>query len=380
MKIIITEEQYKLLEGLLTETEQSGFWSTVVTTVQGLVNSSWKANPLSISYYFVKLAMSVLGVDRIKKVRLIFPQSNWEMNAVNIMKSLGIVTGVYESLDDAIKYCKTLSSKGVKVEEFVIGSHGKAGNLLMTKASEYGYHFDTTFLSSFKPLISQNTKVFFTACNGADYLLLLKNAADELGVTTYGSQGIYNYVTNESEKGFYWCSTKPTKKFDITSNETLPTYKIYYNTITDIWIPNLDKNEVDAIVTIDPKLFGIKFDTKKLHLTSEKYHVTIDYDKNGKPIEAYSFNLDTLDLLNEKNWNELSDKGIKGNISDNFSKTIFNNITNGKVKIEFVTKNGLINLTSLKPLTVKSKNDVDNDYLLKNKICGKMTSSPISWV
>ena len=377
MKIIIRESQYKFLN---EQSNFSNFWGTVTSTVNGLIKNSWKVNPLSISYYFIKLAMSILGVDGIKKVRLIFPQSNWEMNAVNFMKSLGIVTGVYESLDDAIKYCKTLSSKGVKIEEFVIGSHGKAGNLLMTKSSEYGYHFDTTFLSSFKPLISQNTKVFFTACHGADYLLLLKNAADELGVTTYGSQGIYNYVTNESEKGFYWCSTKPTKKFDITNGQILPTYKIYYNTITDIWIPNLDKNEVDVIVTIDPKLIGIKFDTKKLHLTSEKYTVTIDYDKNGKPIEAYSFNLDTLDLLNEKNWNELSDKGIKGNISDNFSKTIFNNITNGKVKIEFVTKNGLISITSLKPLTVKLKNDVDNDYLLKNKICGKMSSSPISWI
>jgi hypothetical protein len=375
MKIIIKESQYKFLN------EQSNFWGAVVSTVKGLVKNSWKINSISISYYFVKLAMSVLGVDGIKKVRLIFPQSDWEINAVNSMKFLGIVTGVYESLSDAIKYCKTLSSKGVKADELVIGSHGKAGNLLMTKTSEYGYHFDTSFLSSFKPLISQNTKVFFTACHGADYLLLLKNAADELGVTTYGSQGVYNYVTNESEKGFYWCSTKPTKKFDITSNETLPTYKIYHNTITDIWIPNLDKNEIDAIVTIDPKLFGVNFSPKKLHLTSEEYSKTINYDKNGEPIEAYSFNLDALDLLDEKKYRELSDKGIKGlYVSDYFSKTIFNNIKNGRVKIEFVTKNGLINLTSLKPLNSKSKNDVTNDYLLKNKICGKMSSSPISWL
>jgi len=374
MKIIIKESQYKFLN------EQSNFWGTVVSTVNGLIKNSGKVNPLSISYYFIKLAMSVLGVDRIKKVRLIFPQSDWEINAVNSMKSLGIVTGVYESLGDAIKYCKTLSSKGVKADEFVIGSHGKAGNLLMTKTSEYGYHFDTSFLSSFKPLISQNTKVFFTACHGADYLLLLKNAADELGVTTYGSQGIYNYVTNESEKGFYWCSTKPTKKFDITHGDTLPTYSNYYNSFADIWIPNLDKNEIDVIVTIDPKLFGINFSPKKLHLTSDKGYKVVDYDKNGQPIEAYSFNLDTSNLIDEKKYNELSNKGIKGSLYDYFSKTIFNNVKNGRVKIEFITKNGLINLTSLKPLKVKNKNDVTNDYLLKNKICGKMSSSPISWV
>ncbi len=375
MKILIKESQYKKILS-----EQFN-WDKVTTTVQSFLSDTAKiANPISISYYFLKLGLSIFGVDKLKKVRLIFPLKDWEMTSVNLMKSLGIVTGVYESLDDAIKYCKTLSSKGVKIEEFVIGSHGKAGNLLMTKSSEYGYHFDTTFLSSFKPLISQNTKVFFTACNGADYLLLLKNAADELGVTTYGSQGIYNYVTNESEKGFYWCSTKPTKKFDITSNETLPTYKIYYNTITDIWIPNLDKNKVDAIVTIDPKLFGIKFDTKKLNLTSEEYPKIINYDKNGKPIEAYSFRLDTTNLIDEKKYNELRNKGIKGSLSEYFSKIITNNITNGRVKIEFVTKNGLTNLTSLKPLKAKSKDDITNDYLLKNKICGKMSSSPISWL
>jgi hypothetical protein len=374
MKILIKESQYKKILS-----EQFN-WDKVTTTVQSFLSDTAKiANPISISYYFLKLGLSIFGVDKLKKVRLIFPLKDWEMTSVNLMKSLGIVTGVFTSLNDAVKYCNTLVSKGVKVDEFVIGSHGKAGNLLMTKVSKYGY-FDTAFLSSFKPLISQNTKVFFTACHGADYLLTLKNAADELGVTAYGSQGIYNYVTNDSEKGFYWCSTKPTKKSVISHGKTLPTYGIYYNSLTNIWIPNLDKNKIDAIVTIDPKLFGVNFNPKKLNLTSNDSPSTVNYDKNGEPINAYSFNLSVGDLIDEKKYNELSKKGIKGSLYDYFGKTIINNITNGKVKIEFVTKNGLINLTSLKPLQAKSKDDVTNDYLLKNKICGKMSSSPISWL
>ena len=374
MKILIKESQYKKILS-----EQFN-WDKVTTTVQSFLSDAAKiANPISVSYYFLKLGLSIFGVDKLKKVRLIFPLKDWEMTSVNLMKSLGIVTGVFTSLNDAVKYCNTLVSKGVKVDEFVIGSHGKAGNLLMTKSSKYGY-FDTAFLSSFKPLISQNTKVFFTACHGADYLLTLKNAADELGVTAYGSQGIYNYVTNNSEKGFYWCSTKPTKKSVISHGKTLPTYSIRYNSLTNIWIPNLDKNKIDAIVTIDPKLFGVNFNPKKLNLTSNDSPSTVNYNKNGEPINAYSFNLDVNDLIDEKKYNELGKKGIKGSLSDYFGKTIINNITNGKVKIEFVTKNGLINLTSLKPLQTKSKNDVTNDYLLKNKICGKMSSSPISWL
>jgi hypothetical protein len=374
MKILIKESQYKKILS-----EQFN-WDKITNHVQSFLSDAAKiANPIGISYYFLKLGLSIFGVDGLKKVRLIFPLKDWEMTSLNLMKSLGIVTGVFTSLNDAVKYCNTLVSKGVKVDEFVIGSHGKAGNLLMTKSSKYGY-FDTTFLSSFKPLISQNTKVFFTACHGADYLLTLKNAADELGVTAYGSQGIYNYVTNESEKGFYWCSTKPTKKFVISPGNTLPTYSIRYNSLTNIWIPNLDKNKIDAIVTIDPKLFGVNFSPKKLNLTSNDSPSTVNYDKNGQPINAYSFNLDVGNLIDEKKYNELSKKGIKGSLYDYFGKTITNNITNGKVKIEFVTKNGLINLTSLKPLQTKSKDDVTNDYLLKNKICGKMSSSPISWL
>jgi hypothetical protein len=48
MKILITEEQYKFLN------EQSNFWGTVTSTVNGFIKNSWKVNPLSISYYFIK--------------------------------------------------------------------------------------------------------------------------------------------------------------------------------------------------------------------------------------------------------------------------------------------------------------------------------------
>ena len=63
-------------------------------------------------------------------------------------------------------------------------------------------------LNEAKPLISTNTKVFFTACFGADFLKRLTDASKQLGgVGVYGSAGVYNYLTNQSEKGFYYCKT-----------------------------------------------------------------------------------------------------------------------------------------------------------------------------
>lgn len=363
MKILIKD----ILRDVITEQLT---WNKVSSIIGKL------PSPVDASKYLMKIALGNKNND-LKKISLIFPKSGWETTAVNLMKSLGVVTGVYLSLNDAIRYCKTLVSKGVKADEFVIGSHGYKGTLLMTQEGK-NYRFNTSFLSTFKPLITQNTIVFFTACHGANDLYTLKKASDVLGVTTYGSKGIYNYITNDSEKGFYWCTTKPIDESELVMDgKILPTYKRIdgFDKVGNIWIPNLNGNKVDVTITIDPNVFGVNvnFSPIKLNLTSVDEEI-INMEKDS----AHNFILDVYDVISKSKRHEIYNKGYDS--EKGINRDFIENIKSGKVKIEFTTKNGLINLTSLKPLQTKRKINVGNSYLLKNKICGKMSSSPITWV
>jgi len=371
MKILIKDVLLDVITEQLT-------WDKVSSIIGKL------PSPVDASKYLMKIALGNFKRGP-KKISLIFPKSGWETTAVDLMKSLGVVTGTYSSLNDAIRYCKTLVSKGVKADEFVIGSHGKPGVLLMTQEGT-NYKFNTSFLNSFKPLISQNTIVFFTACHGADNLYTLKKASDVLGVTTYASKGLYNYITNDSEKGFYWCTTKPIDESEmVMDGEILPTYKDFkgFDKVGNIWLPNLNGNrgghrneaKVDVTITIDPNVFGVNvnFSPIKLNLTSVDEEI-INVEKDS----AHNFILDVNDVISKSKRHEIYKKGYESERGINFD--FIENIKSGKVKIEFTTKNGLINLTSLKPLQTKRKNSIGNSYLLKNKICGKMSSSPITWV
>ena len=151
------------------------------------------------------------------KARLIFPKEGWETTAVKILENIGIVTGTYETLDEANNFFKDLKQNGCDkcLEELLIGSHGFQGNLLTTqKGGRKGYKkrwdaetrtliqtdeilwetgmryaFKTDFLEHIKPVVNPNTKVYFTACHGADKLTMLKEAADELGCECYACMG-----------------------------------------------------------------------------------------------------------------------------------------------------------------------------------------------
>ena len=149
------------------------------------------------------------------KARLIFPKEGWETTAVKILEQIGVVTGTYETLDEANNFFKDLKQNGIVLEELLIGSHGYEGNLLTTQKGgrkrykeywddetrewiqtdeilyELGmrYAFKTDFLEHIKPVVNSETKVYFTACHGADKLTMLKEAADYLGCECYACMG-----------------------------------------------------------------------------------------------------------------------------------------------------------------------------------------------
>ncbi len=152
----------------------------------------------------LKRFISTFVGHRPTKARLIFPKDGWETTAVKIAERLGIVTGTYKSLAEANVFLKELKSNGVKLEELLIGSHGSPGNLLSTQKGgvkikddtgkviyEHGksYYFKTDFLEHIKPVVNPQTKVYFTACYGADKLGMLKEAADYLECECYACMG-----------------------------------------------------------------------------------------------------------------------------------------------------------------------------------------------
>ena len=161
------------------------------------------------------------------KARLIFPKDGWENIAVKILEQIGVVTGTYETLSEANKFFKDLKVNNIILEELLIGSHGSPGTLLVTSQGQVYYEkewvkvdggevnamgepegemvltgkkshvskrysFRTDFLKHIKPVVNSNTKVYFTACKGAEKLTMLKEAADYLGCECYACMGTNN--------------------------------------------------------------------------------------------------------------------------------------------------------------------------------------------
>jgi hypothetical protein len=152
--------------------------------------------------------MMLESSKKFKGLYLTFPKQGWETIGASLMKLFGVVSGVFSSSEDAINKIRKVKSKSSDVlDEFVVGSHGDGKELFLSKQGEQPAALQK-ILEEARPLIGPNTKVFFTACFGADYLKRLTDASKQLGgIGVYGSAGIYNYITNESQKGFYYCKT-----------------------------------------------------------------------------------------------------------------------------------------------------------------------------
>jgi len=155
-----------------------------------------------------------------KKIRLIFPkENNWEIETVKLFKRLGVITTFFKSVPQAIATVNALTTKGVKATELIIGSHGD-GDLLVIPADR-NYRFNDNFMAALKNIVTPQTKVFFTACHGADHLYTLVTAANQLGVNgVYGASGIYNPATNTAEKGFYYCQAVSDARLRLLANKS----------------------------------------------------------------------------------------------------------------------------------------------------------------
>ena len=209
-----------LIRRILREETEPDFAEKVLTAVQ---NVGRRIHP-TIKRNLKWIIKNVVGHTP-TKARLIFPKKGWETVAVEILESLGIVTGTYKTLDEANEFFMELENNGIVLEELMIGSHGSPGNLLSTQGGgkkvykrekdetgkwvktdevlmERGksYSFSTDFLEHIKPVVNSKTKVYFTACKGGDKLGMLKEAADYLGCECYACMGdnAYSFGCAES--------------------------------------------------------------------------------------------------------------------------------------------------------------------------------------
>ena len=117
-----------LIRRILREETEPDFAEKVLTAIQ---NIGRRIHP-TIKRNLKWLIKNVIGHTP-TKARLIFPSKGWETVAVEILESLGIVTGTYKSVGQAINFFKELKNNGVILEELMIGSHGSPGNLLVTR-------------------------------------------------------------------------------------------------------------------------------------------------------------------------------------------------------------------------------------------------------
>lgn len=330
--------------------------------------------------------------QRIKRVALLFPKKNWgEEIGSWVLNKLGVVSGWFRSLAEALGYVKKLEEKGVITNQLVIGSHGSGGQLLITQKEGY-FHYDNQFILDIKKIIDSKTTVFFTACEGADYLEVLKDAAEKLGVGAYGAAGLYNYITQSSEKGFYWCSANPIdqnllKRQGMNENKPLD-YLVNGKIVVrvPITVGNTSQYEktTGTIKFKNNSLFGIPMTDINFPLNGYLY----SYNQLKKAYGGVSYQFDLWNKFNENfpknrkdklSFSDLITKVQKTkNINLNSSQPLKQLFDSNMLSVELNLPSGKVDIKNLKPFNTAES--LSNKFLLKNKYCMKVDKPPINWI
>lgn len=146
------------------------------------------------------------------KLVLIFPGYGQYSVVASMIYISGINAQVFTSINDCIKVINNLASQGKSYEQIYIGSHGggKEGLLYSIDEEDNSSVLGGLVSALSKITIPNKTKIMFSACNAADYTgWYMKQIAELTNSFVYASEGYYDWVENESEKGFWLCPPTP---------------------------------------------------------------------------------------------------------------------------------------------------------------------------
>jgi hypothetical protein len=400
MKIILTERQYSIVKEQQSKVPSLSQVPQITSDYLGKGGGFERANKIGGGNLEKQIqSLKKIPPSKIKKVALVFPNKVWyEEFGTAIMNALGVISGWFRSLPEAIGYVNQLEKEGVKTDQLIIGSHGAGQELLITQ-QEGQFKFNNRFLSDIKNIIHSNTTVFFTACQGADHLFMLKNAAEILGVGAYGAQGVYNFITQSADKGFYWCSAKPID-VNLTQKNQEKLSPLSWNKngnggleirIPFPGLPKLKKGYGNVTGTLSfqgNKVFGLS--VPPINFTSKLggFGMSDDLLKSGaleylkytiKPKDLLQNYVDQIAKQQRKNiWEPTAEKMGKQGIKIFESKVYEDMLKNNTMSISLNLPEGQTNVKSLKEFGLYKS--PTNDFLLESGYCKKVNQAPVNWV
>jgi hypothetical protein len=268
---------------------------------------------------------------------------------------------------------------------------------------------------------------------------MLKNAAETLGIGAYAASGKYNYITNKSEQGFYWCSPSKTPQLTNRDDVITKTYGINnnprqdYNVFFRFALPSAINSPLDIsssnysayitikngvfdkpipkkiVTTLDvPELsFGLKSIFLKINSDRSYYEMKYtsgEFDKKEensakvsvitqKIVDIGNVVYNGISNLIEKN--EIIGDTKKNNVILRKQKKLyglgvkpndywFNNFVKEKIEsneilIHVMIDGKLTNIKSIPEIKIPNRKKITNKFLIDNAFCKKVPKAPISF-
>ena len=135
MKIILTERQYNIVKEQKSKEPSLNQVPQITSDYLGKGGGFERANKIGGGNLEKQIqSLKKIPPGKIKKVALVFPNKVWyEEFGTAIMNALGVISGWFRSLPEAIGYVNQLEKEGVKTDQLIIGSHGGGQELLITQ-------------------------------------------------------------------------------------------------------------------------------------------------------------------------------------------------------------------------------------------------------